>query len=167
MDTDFKVCTLCNENKSVSFFHHDKSRADGYFPQCKECRKSYNKLYHINNAEKIRKRVSDWQKDNPEKRSIQVAKYAKKYPQKTRDKQHRRRARIKSNGVFFITKKELNKIYSSPCINCGNKNDIVIDHIIPIVRGGSHSIGNIQPLCRSCNLYKGSKLMIEWLSSKQ
>jgi hypothetical protein len=33
-----------------------------------------------------------------------------------------------------------------------------LDHIIPLSRGGSHTIDNVRCLCRSCNALKGNKL---------
>lgn len=36
------------------------------------------------------------------------------------------------------------------------------DHVVPIRRGGRHSIGNLLPSCNRCNLSKAAKLLVEW-----
>ena len=51
------------------------------------------------------------------------------------------------------------------CAECGTSEDITKDHIIPIKRGGTDHISNIQPLCRSCNSKKGDKLCLSANSS--
>lgn len=38
------------------------------------------------------------------------------------------------------------------------------DHIVPLSRGGCHSLENLCVSCPSCNLSKGSKLYHEWIS---
>ena len=73
----------------------------------------------------------------------------------------RRRARLMGCSVYKITKKEIIRLYNSPCIYCGGKKQTTIDHIIPLSRGGSHSVGNIVPACISCNSSKNAKLVIE------
>jgi hypothetical protein len=49
------------------------------------------------------------------------------------------------------------------CIGCGEKmTKPTVDHIIPIVKGGTHWPSNIQLLCKSCNSRKHAKDPIQW-----
>jgi hypothetical protein len=50
------------------------------------------------------------------------------------------------------------------CACCGTTSELVIDHIIPIVRGGSCDTSNLQALCRPCNARKGRKTMAEFMA---
>jgi hypothetical protein len=43
---------------------------------------------------------------------------------------------------------------SGACVKCGSKEDITIDHIVPVSQGGSSRYGNLQTLCRRCNSSK-------------
>ena len=45
--------------------------------------------------------------------------------------------------------------YNHKCLCCGKTNiNLTVDHVLPIAKGGSNYISNIQPLCRSCNCKK-------------
>lgn len=40
--------------------------------------------------------------------------------------------------------------------------NIHFDHIIPLVKGGAHSVENLCATCATCNLRKGAKTLVEW-----
>jgi hypothetical protein len=43
-----KLCTQCNEEKSLKEFHVDKTTYTGYSSWCKSCKKDYNQRYRKN-----------------------------------------------------------------------------------------------------------------------
>lgn len=44
------------------------------------------------------------------------------------------------------------------CVECGDTNYLEFDHIIPHSLGGATSVGNLQLLCRRCNLAKSNRI---------
>lgn len=49
---------------------------------------------------------------------------------------------------------------NSTCQICGcllSKEEVTLDHIIPISKGGEHTEVNLRVACRSCNSRKGNK----------
>lgn len=45
------------------------------------------------------------------------------------------------------------------CNICGKADvALTIDHIIPLSKGGTHTVENVQPLCVNCNCKKGTNL---------
>jgi len=53
------------------------------------------------------------------------------------------------------------KKYDYKCVYCGSKKRIEMDHIVPLSKGGKHSIQNVLPACRSCNAEKNNKLPLK------
>ena len=41
------------------------------------------------------------------------------------------------------------------CMKCGSRENLEIDHVVPLARGGSNRLENLQLLCRDCNRRKG------------
>jgi len=78
-----------------------------------------------------------------------------------RDSGRRRHARKLVNGMFVVTKKDIKAMLAKPCYICGAQSEH-IDHIIPLVRGGRHGIGNMAGACARCNSRKGTKLLVEY-----
>jgi 5-methylcytosine-specific restriction protein A len=51
------------------------------------------------------------------------------------------------------------------CYFCGRKvlpKELTMDHMVPVIRGGKSSKGNIVPACKECNNKKKYLLPIEW-----
>lgn len=42
------------------------------------------------------------------------------------------------------------------CLKCDTTDNLTIDHINPIIRGGDNILSNLQTLCKSCNSAKGA-----------
>jgi hypothetical protein len=51
------------------------------------------------------------------------------------------------------------------CTQCGSQTDLTIDHIVPLSKGGTDTLDNLQFLCRSCNSSKNDQLDLEMLDS--
>jgi 5-methylcytosine-specific restriction endonuclease McrA len=78
------------------------------------------------------------------------------------EKRHERRARIVSVGGEYSSQEweNLKKKYSYTCLGCKRREPeikLTLDHVVPIINGGSNFIENIQPLCKSCNSKKHTK----------
>ena len=51
------------------------------------------------------------------------------------------------------------------CYYCGKRfrpDELTMDHIVPIIRGGKTTKGNIVPCCKECNSKKKYMLPMEW-----
>jgi len=142
-------------------------RAKRYYYKNAEAEKERSKLWRINNPEKAREHQrKSWHK-NREKNLARQKLYQLNNLDKFSDYERTRRVRKLNNETYKISKKDMRRIKTSSCSSCGSKNLIQIDHIIPVSRGGSHGIGNLQPLCKSCNISKGARFIMEWRLSKK
>jgi hypothetical protein len=44
------------------------------------------------------------------------------------------------------------------CVDCGSRERLHFDHIVPVSKGGSNTTRNIELRCESCNLKKGARI---------
>lgn len=115
--------------------------------------------------------VRRWEVKNPEKAKEMlrrgVAAFHARNPTHDRRRQHRRRAAMLAGGSY--TERDLLRLlrrHDGLCAYCTNAAADTIDHVIPLVRGGRNTIGNLLPACRRCNSKKHARLLIEWRSHK-
>ncbi len=58
-----------------------------------------------------------------------------------------------------------NRLSKGVCHYCGgtfSPDELTMDHIVPLIRGGKSSRGNVAPACKECNNKKKHLLPIEW-----
>ena len=105
------------------------------------------KVYYNKNRIQILKRCKKWAKENPEKAT-----------QKTM----RREALKRNNTVGKVDYSEILKRDNYVCHICGcsvNPDDVHFDHIIPLSKGGEHSMNNIAIAHSHCNMVKHNKIL--------
>jgi 5-methylcytosine-specific restriction endonuclease McrA len=106
----------------------------------------YNAKYYKEHPEEYKERLNKWRKENPERAKIQM---------------HTRRTRKTQAGGSF-TKEEWEALcnkYDNKCLDCGKRRKLVPDHVIPVAKGGTSNIDNIQPLCGPCNSKKATRIV--------
>ena len=57
------------------------------------------------------------------------------------------------------------QISKGRCHYCGESvppKELTMDHIVPIIRGGRSTRGNVAPACKTCNNRKKYLLPVEW-----
>ena len=58
-----------------------------------------------------------------------------------------------------------NRLAKGLCHYCGKTfpaDELTMDHLVPIIRGGKSSRGNVVPACKECNNQKKYLLPLEW-----
>lgn len=182
-------CTLCGIEKTLDKenFYKDKSSETGFKKSCKLCDKPRQQAYYQKNKDKIIKRQLNYYNDNKENyhnyyenNKEEKLSYTKIYYKNNKTKvnkiyirkDHKRRAKKYNNGGSY-TNEQLEDcllFFDNKCCYSGvelNKNNITIDHIIPISKGGTNYIWNIAYCTRSLNSSKSNKDLEEWYRKQQ
>lgn len=61
---------------------------------------------------------------------------------------------MRSRGGSWTRKAKQLKANQPQCVKCGSIMDLEADHIVPLHRGGSNDIANLQVLCKDCHARK-------------
>ena len=177
-----KTCSkLAVKQSQAKNPEHYKAKKVQWGKANKDRKLELQRKYYAQDPEKFRQRSRDYGNQNKAWRAEKNRKYKeankerllatqkqrrKNNPEKVFSGNHVRRQRMADNGLFVITKKDFVRLMSSPCLYCGGKT-VEIDHIIPLSRGGRHSIGNLAPSCGPCNRSKSNKFVTEFQKYKR
>ena len=124
----------------------------------REIHRKSNKQWVENNREKFNKLKAKWRQNNPEKVIANVKRWQNNNPEKKKAIARAYYQRFKNAGKFDkdAWKRKLKRL-GYKCVACGSTKNICKDHIIPLSKGGTNHIRNLQPFCRSCNAKKHTK----------
>lgn len=105
----------------------------------------YKAEYREKNKERIAEYMRNWRKNNSAKRNQHNSKYV---------------ALKNGSKVESVNYEKILERDGMICHICELEieNDLQFDHVIPLSRGGAHSMENIKPSHARCNLRKGAKL---------
>lgn len=152
------TCIVCGICKPREDFHTDKGKSFGVRKKCKACRNAEydaeeRRMHYRANRIYLLKRNKAYREQNKDKRK----EYRKRTIAQILYRNEVRRARqLGADGQY--TQNEWQALcdwFGGRCLRCGAEK-LTVDHVIPIVKGGTNYIDNLQPLCGVCNSSKGS-----------
>lgn len=150
-------CLPCSVRKSkkwkISTNYDEAQYKRKYRKANPEKQPEVDRRYRAKHPEKVKATLARWKRENPERARMLG-----------RVGSANRRARKATNGgTFTIADIEaLHSRQNGACAVCLSTEALEIDHILPILLGGSSDPSNLQLLCQPCNRSKGSKHPDVW-----
>jgi 5-methylcytosine-specific restriction endonuclease McrA len=144
-----------------------RERASRSYKRNPEKHRAASAKFRKENPEQVKSTVDKWFEENKEYRrkykkeyrrthKKEIAEYREKNPAKNKAYKQNRRTKQSGAGGSFTAKEwlDLCKKYTHRCLCCWRRRKLTADHVIPVSKGGSSNISNIQPLCGPCNSRK-------------
>lgn len=169
---NLRRCNLCEQSKPPSKFGALASFRDGLHPSCRSCTNAYNRAKRSGQSalqrQRERDRLAQWRADHPERWKEMQAKSQARFRRSAKGKAHgeRRRARERAAKtaappLSLAAVLARDGLACHLCTKAVDERLVTYDHVIPLARGGEHTIENLKVAHRSCNAWKGDRLVEE------
>jgi hypothetical protein len=168
-----KICSKCKEEKEVCEFYTDKSKINGYYSSCKECKiiytktrvnenKTYLKLWKISNPDyhkKFREKNPNYVKKYYQNNKEVIIERVKKHYHENKEKNSEKFRTLSTKYYYNNREKRLeyNKKYNN--INREKRNEFLKTKKInnPIYRLSHNVRGRIYTFLKNNNIIKQNK----------
>lgn len=159
-----RTCKRCVADDARRYREANRERVNAreraWYERRRDAERARQRRKHRENPERERQRHQRYYRENREARQAYDRRYIRQNLDKNRAKNHRRRARERGTDGDHTAEQfaALCARYGHRCLCCGATGvPLTVDHVLPISRGGSNDIANIQPLCETCNKSKGTR----------
>lgn len=153
-------CVACNRERVAKWTTE--------FPEKK---KAQNHNRYWKDPDESRAKALAYAKEHRQEASLRARKWEKDNPERAAANYRSRRARKRGNGGRH-TGADIEDILRLQKFRCGycnvsvrKKKDRHVDHIKPLIKGGTNDRRNLQVLCPTCNLSKKAKDPIDYARS--
>ncbi len=187
----YKWCSECNSIKLLSDFHRNGTKIRSKCRKCEIARTSVlqkeNKV-RVNQLNKQRQQVKyatskdfkqsrdtstyKWRSNNREAYNQAISRYKREryrtdeaYRLTCLNYSHNRRTNIEGT-LTDQDWQECLEYFDTKCAYCGSTEQLTMDHVDPVSKGGTHTVTNIVCACKSCNSSKGTKNIIKWYGAQ-
>ena len=164
-----KACEDCGRSfafkRTTKRFCDTTCRDRSWDKRNQEKVKQHNRAHYEKHKARLIAQVRARHMANPERQRERLRKYYRTKYGRAMSFERTRHRRAKEAGAqgSYTAKEwiELVERCGTKCLACNTQvqsaKNLTVDHIVPISRGGSNHIGNLQPLCFRCNCRKGTK----------
>lgn len=162
MQRNAKYC--CKDHKKLASGARFRERNPGYFKRYKDCPRA------VAWREGRRAAAAAYGREYARTHREERAAYAKRWRATKRDyyvvrERNRRALKLDNPGSVGVSLRDWRRLcerYRQCCAYCGEPGRMQMEHVIPLTKGGRHAIGNILPACRTCNISKNARYLVDW-----
>lgn len=170
-------CKACLHQGDAKYREDNPNHHKEWYEEQKRKNPDYIRDLYQKNKVDVIARATDWNKKHAEHFNAQQRKRYADNPE-VRVKQrvftdaYQDRLRKAGGKIPIALKRELYEEQEHRCGYCGQtlymsiKYDCHIDHIIPLIRGGTNDKDNLVMCCKHCSASKGHKTLPEWFATR-
>lgn len=134
------------------------ARGAAYYADNQERIAERHKVYRAAHRAREKARAATYYAAHREQKKTYGAAYHKQNPDVVRLKNARRKAAnlaAPRNDLTVSQWQIIKAHYGHRCVYCDRQMQrLTMDHIVPLSKGGSHTVSNVVPACKSCNSRK-------------